>query len=543
MKKEYYDKMINALKLKPTNPELTTNHKQEIECLLCGHIFSATTKGKVANFKKHKLQGCKKCTDRVQHSTTRREHIKKVETKFDILVALADDQFIPKDTKILVENKECGHQFAARWDNLKNELTNCPICNTKEKIKRCKINSKNLHKNALAGKTEFEIYRSKVSSVTRKTYKIYESDINPLGLKRVLAGGVGYHLDHKISVRNCFLWGVPPEICGSRDNLEMVKWRDNLSKKVRSTLDIPKDIIPYIGDISKIFYEEMDDYLSKLKTAIKVEKYKKVGPYMVSYMLRDDFAVVFLPFTMFKQQSLLSTSYLKKFKKFLISKNIDSYFIYEDEWFQKNQIVKSKLLYKLGETPVKLHARKCQIREVNNTDKNVFLNEHHLQGTCISNISIGAYFDDVLVSVMTFSLPRKQMGTKNNIDGRYELSRFCTKTGVTIAGVASRLFKYFVKKHKPTSIFSFSDLRWSERSGSVYEKMGFTVESVVNPDYKYVVDGHRKHRWGFRKSLIKQRFPHVWDSTKTEYDMMLKNGIDRVWDCGYIKYSIDAITT
>jgi hypothetical protein len=116
--------------------------------------------------------------------------------------------------------------------------------------------------------------------------------------------------------------------------------------------------------------------------------------------------------------------------------------IQEDEFNENKQFWFNKILYMTGNMkPTKIHARKCEIRELDNVTK--FLNEHHLQGSCASSYKFGLFYDDNLVSVMTFS------NTRNNDIGIIELSRFCNHSGYLVSGGASKLLITFCKEIWP----------------------------------------------------------------------------------------------
>jgi hypothetical protein len=122
-----------------------------------------------------------------------------------------------------------------------------------------------------------------------------------------------------------------------------------------------------------------------------------------------------------------------------------------------------------------------------------------------------------------------------NESGSWELSRFATDTNYRVPGIASRLLTHFQRNHQWSMIYSYADKRWSV--GNVYTQLGFTESGHNPPAYWYVVDGKRKHRWGYRKDVLREVYSG-YDSSKTEYQMMLEQGIDRVWDCGTIKYTM-----
>jgi very-short-patch-repair endonuclease len=172
--------------------------------------------------------------------------------------------------------------------------------------------------------------------------------------------------------------------------------------------------------------------------------------------------------------------------------------IFEDQWMYKKDIVKSRILNLLCKSE-KIFARKCEIKEIyDNKQIKYFLEKNHLQGFVGSKIKLGLFFNGELVSLMTFGSFRKSMGT-NSIENSYEMLRFCNKLNINVIGGASKLFNYFVKNYKPIEVISYADRNWS--NGNLYEKLGFKLSHKTQPNYYYIIDGHRKYRFGFRKDL------------------------------------------
>jgi hypothetical protein len=212
-------------------------------------------------------------------------------------------------------------------------------------------------------------------------------------------------------------------------------------------------------------------------------------------------------------------------------KGIQLIHIFEDEWLYKQDVIKSRLINILGLTENKIYARKCEIKEVSSKDSNCFLNSNHIQGSVNSKINVGLYYNDELVSIMCFNKPRLGIGVY--FDG-YELSRFCNKLNTTVIGGASKLLKYFIKIYNPKEIVSYADRRWS--NGRLYERLGFNKTNINKPNYAYIINKERKHRFNFRKSkLKKQGFDII---NKTEHKIMLDRGVYRIYDCGTIRYSL-----
>jgi hypothetical protein len=211
------------------------------------------------------------------------------------------------------------------------------------------------------------------------------------------------------------------------------------------------------------------------------------------------------------------------------NKGIRLIHIFEDEWLNKEYIVKSRLKNILGLTNDKIYARQCNIKYITKSDKDIFLNKTHLQGSVKSSVNLGLYYNDELVSVMTFNKPRLGIGAK--FDG-YELSRFANKLDTNVIGGASRLLKHFINAYNPNEIRSYADRRWSD--GGLYNTLGFDEVKTNKPNYWYIVGKARKHRFNFRKSKLSD---DGFDTENlTEHEIMLNRKIYRIYDCGTITY-------
>jgi hypothetical protein len=264
------------------------------------------------------------------------------------------------------------------------------------------------------------------------------------------------------------------------------------------------DILDNCKDIIKP--HEIDIYLPDLKLGIEFN-----GLYWHNEMFVD------------KNYHLNKTEECEK-------QNIKLIHIYEDDWLYKQDIVKSRILNLLGKSN-KIFARKCEIREL--TDNKLareFLIQNHLQGFVGSKIKIGLFYQENLVSLMTFGSFRKAMGQKAN-EGTYEMLRFCNKLNTNVVGGASRLFKYFVNNYQPNEVISYADRSWS--AGDLYEKLGFKLVHKTQPNYYYVVNSIRKHRFGFRKDVL---IKNGADPNKTEHEIMLEKKIYRIYDSGHLKF-------
>lgn len=216
------------------------------------------------------------------------------------------------------------------------------------------------------------------------------------------------------------------------------------------------------------------------------------------------------------------------------SKNIKLIHIFEDEWRDKKYIVKLRIRNLLGLNNKSYYARKCKIKEISTIEKDEFLNQYHIEGGDESSIRLGAFINEELVGVMTFSKLRKVLGYKNENNNEYEMVRFTSKS---VIGLASKFLKYFKTNYDVNKIISYADRRWSPISDDcIYNKLGFDFIGSTKPNYWYLRNyKYREHRFNFRKDILVKKGA---DKNKTENQIMSELGYEKIWDCGTFKYSI-----
>lgn len=211
-----------------------------------------------------------------------------------------------------------------------------------------------------------------------------------------------------------------------------------------------------------------------------------------------------------------------------LDKGIFIYHIWENEWndLRKQIIIKSQINNLVGINSLKIYARNCDIREVGSYDAGKFLNDNHIQGNRNSSVRYGLYYNNELVSLMTF-------GKDKFIDksDNWQLLRFCSKLNTTVVGGASKLFKKFIDTYNPNIIISYCDI--AKGRGNTYKKLGFTLDHITPCNYVWwsPTDGV-KTRYQCQKRFIKES--ELDD--RTEYEIMTSKGFSRVFDCGSYKF-------
>jgi transposase len=190
--------------------------------------------------------------------------------------------------------------------------------------------------------------------------------------------------------------------------------------------------------------------------------------------------------------------------------------------------VKNLLLKVLGKT-TKIGARKTSVSKLQSSRAMQFHEAHHLHSAVGGSHHYGLFYDDELVMAASFG--------KNRFSDKYEYecSRITSHSNYTVVGGVSKLINHFRKSESPKSIITFSDLRFGE--GNVYLHCDFEKMNDTPPNYWYT----KKYtpilysRVKFQKHKLKDLL-ETYDPLKTEYENMLDNGWDRIWDCGNAKY-------
>ena len=266
-------------------------------------------------------------------------------------------------------------------------------------------------------------------------------------------------------------------------------------------------------DVSKFLEDNSVNYFRKDR---KILNGLEIDIYLPDHKLAIEINGVYWHNELFKHKYY----HLEKTK--LCNQNgIDLIHVWEDDWRNKSDIIKSILSNRIGIISNRIYARNCQIKEVSSDIARIFLDNNHIQGFSASSLKLGLYYNNELVSLMTFGY------RFTNSKKEYELIRFCNKIGFSVIGSSSKLFKYFLNNFDFNIVISYSDI--SIFTGDMYEKLNFKYISTSEPNYFWVVDGIRRHRFNYnKKKLVQSGF----DKNKTEVEIMHERGYYRVWGCG-----------
>ena len=223
------------------------------------------------------------------------------------------------------------------------------------------------------------------------------------------------------------------------------------------------------------------------------------------------------------------------FNKFKLckDKNIRLISIYESDWYNKHDNIINLLKNIFIDSKI-IYARNCTISKLDYKTKSDFINEYHFYGDSNQGtISYGLYYNNELVSVMSFGKLRGQNKLHNNKD-HYELVRFVTKDNVRVTGGASKLFKKFISEYHPVYIICYSDNDFF--TGETYNKLGFKLNSLGKSiDYQWVKGTKSLSRYECMASKLLEKYDKYRNINITgsiEDYIMHDLGYSKLYRCG-----------
>ena len=223
------------------------------------------------------------------------------------------------------------------------------------------------------------------------------------------------------------------------------------SKKEKEILSYVKEI--YKGEVKENDRKildgiELDIYLPELNIAIEFN-----GAYWHSEQIKGK-------------------NYHKDKTKLCLDKGIRLIHIYEWEWDNQKEMIKTFLRFCLTEDSRRIYARKCEIRNVDRKTYHDYCRKNHLQGAKAGTKDLtvyGLYYNDELVQLMSFDKPSRS--TKY----QWEIIRGCPGSMNHVIGGNSKLFQHFIREKNPDNIMSKCD--FDKFDGRGYYAMGMELVS------------------------------------------------------------------
>lgn len=199
-------------------------------------------------------------------------------------------------------------------------------------------------------------------------------------------------------------------------------------------------------------------------------------------------------------------NYHKEKKDDYHNNEYSSLFFRENEILNKSHIVESIIKNKLGLNK-KIGARKTTIHQ---EEAKGFLEQNHLMGNGSGRCYTLKHQEDI-VAVL-------QVRWKNKEQKLLEISRFCSKNGLSVVGGFTKLLKHIIKIEQPKQVMTFIDKRYGE--GEYLINLGFEKETEF-----------LSFQWtDFENTYHRMTFPK---------DAGYEKGFFKIWDCGQAKYVME----
>lgn len=208
---------------------------------------------------------------------------------------------------------------------------------------------------------------------------------------------------------------------------------------------------------------------------------------------------------------------------------------YEDDLRDKYDICLRSILSKCGLLKrQKIFARKLKVIKVGNDTAAEFYNQFHIQG-----YGQGRHFAlvDPKNTLMIYSMISVVGSASNERDkGSHELNRYATHKDYFVIGGLEKLEKAAERDMNIQRWVSYADLTFS--NGALYRHDGWTelTDQFIKPDYKYVYNGKRYHKFNFRIKRFREDPNLEYVEGYSERQLAELNGIRRVYDAGKIKF-------
>ena len=202
--------------------------------------------------------------------------------------------------------------------------------------------------------------------------------------------------------------------------------------------------------------------------------------------------------------------------------------IFENEWVNKQEIVKHIIKMILDKSENKIFARKCKLRELSSKEARDFFDTNHLQGYCRGSVYLGLFYNGELISSTVFGKSRFR-------ENEYELIRYANKLGYRVFYSMPRFIKHIQQMNVCSKIISYCDLRYFVASG--YKKANFEEIGISPPNYFYFSKSKPlilMNRIHFQKHKLKNKLKK-FDPNLSEWKNMKLNKYDRIFDCGNLK--------
>lgn len=300
------------------------------------------------------------------------------------------------------------------------------------------------------------------------------------------------------------------------DEVELKELKNNdaifVCKKCESTFEISKQLI-YLRNknghtiCTKCNPKNRRSYSNEEKEVLSYIQKNYDGQIIENYRVKKQEADIYLPdlklafdFNGLYWHSELFKSelfHLKK-KRFFEELGINLVYIWENDWLEKKEIVKSLILHSVFRSK-RIFARNCIVNLTHNClEIENFYKKNYLGNYKHTQINITLRFASDLVAVMSFEQRQNS----------WHMVSFCNKLNTSIVGSFSKMLSYFILNYHPICIHTETDYCFFNGKSLIASK--FVLIESSSPGF-------------------------FWANRKKRLDLPDKDSF-RVFDCGLQKW-------
>lgn len=209
-------------------------------------------------------------------------------------------------------------------------------------------------------------------------------------------------------------------------------------------------------------------------------------------------------------------------------KGVQLMHVFDDEWNEKQDIIKSLIKHRLGKDDRKIGARKCKIFELTKDQRYSFFESNHIDGdVVITNKSWGLIYENEIVAAISV---RKPFHKSNQ--NMLEIARFCTSKNTSVVGGLAKLTKVALKYASDegySGLITYVDTRFG--TGKGYEVCGFKYKRKTPPRFWWYHDKSktRLNRFKYRASKA---------DGLSEKEVAKLAEVVKVWGCSNLVYEL-----
>ena len=275
---------------------------------------------------------------------------------------------------------------------------------------------------------------------------------------------------------------------------------------------------------------EIANFLNEKNVKVITSSRRVISPYELDIYIPDKkIAIEFNGLYWHSEAAGKDQTY--HYNKWLKAKNLGIQLIqiWEDDWKRNPDLIKNMLAHKINFSEAsKIMGRQTEVVSINKAEAESFLKTNHIQGYASGTYYLGLKPKDGkdIVAVLVI---KNEAGTKART---LNIIRYATSAKVV--GGFTKLLKYAEKTYKPDAFVTFSDNTVSD--GGLYRDNGFIVAKELPPDYMYIINGERQHKFGYRLKRFQNDPILLWEAELTEKELAALNNLPRIWDAGKIKW-------